>query len=87
MISIEKCKGILGEDISDSEVERLRESLYAMVDSILDNYFEELVTLDICKKQSSIAESPLQNKAQKGMVSTVRSIDVENIQNRKAMRS
>lgn len=87
MLSIEKCKEILGEDISDSEVERLRESLYAMVDSILDNYFEELVTLDICKKQSFIAESPLQNKAQKGMVSTVRSIDVENIQNRKAMRS
>ena len=86
MISIEKCKGILGEDISDSEVERLRESLYAMVDSILDNYFEELATLDICKEQSSTVESPLQNKAPKGMVSTVRNIDVENMQNRKAMR-
>lgn len=39
MISIERCKEILGENMSDSEVERLREALYSMVESIMDNYF------------------------------------------------
>jgi hypothetical protein len=82
MVSIEKCKEILGEEIADPEVERLRDSLYAMVDSILDNYFEELATLDICKKQLSTVESPLQNKAPKGMGLRVRSIVAENTQNK-----
>jgi len=50
MISIDRCKEILGEDMPDSEVERLRESLYAMVESILDNYLKEFVNIDICKK-------------------------------------
>jgi hypothetical protein len=40
MISIERCKEILGENMPDSEVERLREVLYTMVESIMDNYFE-----------------------------------------------
>ena len=52
MISIERCKEILGEKMSDSEVERLREALYAMVESIMDNYFEEFNgKIDVCKKQ------------------------------------
>ena len=52
MISIEKCKEILGEKMTDSEVIQLREALYAMVESILDNYFEEFSgKIDICKKQ------------------------------------
>lgn len=52
MISIERCKEILGENMPDSEVERLREALYAMVESIMDNYFEEFNgKIDICKKQ------------------------------------
>ena len=52
MISIERCKEILGEKMPDSEVEQLRESLYAMVESILDNYFEEFNgKIDVCKKQ------------------------------------
>ncbi|MFZ2149758.1 MAG: hypothetical protein WAV15_01190 [Minisyncoccia bacterium] len=66
MISIERCKEILGEKMSDSEVERLREALYAMVESIMDNYFEGFNgKIDICKKQSFIAEYPLLSKAQK----------------------
>jgi hypothetical protein len=85
MISIEKCREILGEDISDSEVERLRESLYAMVDSILDNYFEEFANIEVCKKQSYIVESPLQSKALKGMDSIAKSIDVESMQSRETM--
>ena len=62
MISIERCKEILGEKMPDSEVERLRESLYAMVESIMDNYLNSYteeqcnnsykdVKIDICKKQ------------------------------------
>jgi hypothetical protein len=52
MISIERCKEILSEKMPDSEVEKLRESLYAMVESILDNYFEEFNgKIEICKKQ------------------------------------
>ena len=79
MISVEKCREILGENMPDPEVERLRESLYAMVDSILDNYFEEFATINLCKKQSSTVESPLQNKALKGMGSTAKSIAVESM--------
>ncbi len=41
MISIDRCKEILGGNMADSEVEKLRETLYSMIDSILDNYFEE----------------------------------------------
>ena len=38
MISIERCREILGEaQMPDSEVEKLRDSLYAVVESILDN--------------------------------------------------
>ena len=51
MISVDRCKEILGEDITDSQVERLREALYAMVESILDNYFEEFVNINSFKKQ------------------------------------
>ena len=39
MISTERCKEILGEaQMPDSEVEKLREALYTMVESILDSY-------------------------------------------------
>ena len=67
MISVDRCKEILGEDITDSQVERLREALYAMVESILDNYFEEFVNINSCKKQSSIVGSLAQSKAQRVM--------------------
>jgi len=52
MVSIERCKEILGQEMPDSEVQILREVLYSMVESILDNYFEEFNgKIDICKKQ------------------------------------
>lgn len=52
MISIERCKEILGENMPDSEVSGLREALYTMVESIMDNYFEEFNgKIGICKKQ------------------------------------
>lgn len=49
----------------DSEVERIRDSLYAMVESTLDIYLGNLANIDLCKKQSSIVESPAQGKAPK----------------------
>ena len=52
MISIERCKEILGGNMLDSEVIQLREALYTMVESIMDNYFEEFNgKIEICKKQ------------------------------------
>ena len=73
--------------MSDSEIERLREALYAMVESILDNYFEEFAKIDICKKPSFTAESVPQNKAPKATVSIAKSIGVENTPNNIATRS
>ena len=88
MISIDRCKEILEEaDMPDSEVLRLRETLYAMVESILDNYFEEFANIDICKKQLSTVESLQSNKAPKDTVLIAKSIDVENTPNSMATRS
>lgn len=83
MIGIDRCKELLGEaHMPDSEVIRLREALYTMVESILDDYFEEFVTMDICQKPSSIAESPQQNRASKGMGLIAKSIVAENMQSK-----
>jgi hypothetical protein len=87
MISIEQCKEILGENMPDSEVERLRGALYAMVESILDTYFEEFATIDVCKKQSSIAEYPQPDKALRGTGSIAKSIAVASMPNREVTRS
>ena len=39
MLSIERCKEILGnKTISDSQIEKLREALYALVENIVDEY-------------------------------------------------
>jgi len=39
MLSIEKCKEILGNKaISDSQVEKVREVLYVLVENIVDDY-------------------------------------------------
>ncbi|MFA5888770.1 MAG: hypothetical protein WCW47_00705 [Candidatus Paceibacterota bacterium] len=87
MISIEKCREILGENMSDSQVEKTRDALYAMVESILDNYLEEFVIIDTCKKQSFTVESPQQSKAPKGMGLIVRNIVAENTLNKEDMMS
>lgn len=87
MVSIERCKEILGEDMPNAEVLRLREALYAMVESILDNYFEEFAKIDICENLLSTAESPLSNKALKDTGWIAKSIVAENIQGKRAIRS
>lgn len=87
MLSIERCKEILGEDMPDHEVKKLRGALYAMVESILDNYFEEFARIDTCKNPLSTAEFPLSNKALKDTDWIAKSIDVENTPNNTVMRS
>jgi hypothetical protein len=79
MISIEKCKKILNEEMTDIEVRRLRDSLYTMAESILDNYFEEFANINLCKKPLSTVESQVLDKAQRDMDLIVKSIDVENM--------
>lgn len=86
MISIEKCKEILGGNIPDSEIERLRGSLYTMAESILDNYFEEFARIDTCQNQLSIAEFPLQNRAQRDMGSIPKSTAVSSMLSGKAIK-
>ena len=39
MLSVERCKEILGnKKISDSQIEKLRDALYALVENIVDEY-------------------------------------------------
>ncbi len=41
-LSIERCRELLGEDgktLSDQQIEELRDDLYILVDSTLDNLF------------------------------------------------
>lgn len=40
MLTIERCKEILGGNMSDSEVKECRDALYAMVESILDDHLD-----------------------------------------------
>lgn len=67
MISADRCKEILGNGITSQEAERIREALYVVVESVLENYLAELDTSAICNKPSFIAEFPQLNKAQKDM--------------------
>lgn len=87
MISIERCKEILGDSrMPDSEVMKLREALYTSAESILDNYFKEFATIDICKKQSSTAEFLAPGKVPRVTASTARNIGAENTHNSEATR-
>lgn len=39
MISVERCREILGnKTISDSQIEKIREALYALIENIVDEY-------------------------------------------------
>jgi hypothetical protein len=68
MISIERCKEILGNNLPDSEVERLRETLYALVENVLDEYIATSDSMkSVCKNQLSIAEYLPNGKKQKDM--------------------
>lgn len=52
MLSTEECRVKLGQtsqQMSDSEVEKLRNELYALISQLLDNHTDKTVSL--CKKQ------------------------------------
>jgi hypothetical protein len=43
-LSIEECKKILGEsNLSDIQIQNLRDCLSVLIDSVIDNYFDKLV--------------------------------------------
>ncbi len=52
MLSTEACREYLGDiKLSDEQVERLRGSLYAMVENVLDNYLDSSsANVEPCKK-------------------------------------
>tara|TARA_B100000745_G_C20154676_1_gene395668 strand:+ start:2907 stop:3032 length:126 start_codon:yes stop_codon:yes gene_type:complete len=39
MLSIEECRKYLGDDLSDKQVEELRDALYTLIDKVLDEHF------------------------------------------------
>ena len=52
MLTIEECKHILsttGTSMTDEEIEKLRNQLYALVSQLLDNHLDN--TVPVCKKQ------------------------------------
>ncbi len=41
MLDLRECKEILGDnELTDEQVLQLRDSLYALTETVLDNYFE-----------------------------------------------
>ncbi len=58
MISIEKCKEYLGDtNMTDVEIKELRDTLYAFVESILDNEMCNSDNIEPCEKPLSMPES------------------------------
>ena len=51
MLSTEECRKHLAEiPLTDEQVERLRDSLYALVENVLDNYLDSSANVEPCKK-------------------------------------
>ncbi len=51
MLSTEACREHLaGIPLTDTQVECLRDALYALVENVLDNYLESSDTVSTCKK-------------------------------------
>ena len=59
MLSVEVCREHLGNiDLSDEQVEEFRDALYALVDNLLDDYIESVITINSpCKKHLFTVES------------------------------
>lgn len=59
MISIEECGNHLTDkQLNNSQIESLRDTLYALVENVLDEYIKASDTIQpICKKQLFTAES------------------------------
>jgi hypothetical protein len=47
MLDLEQCRQVLGETLlSDEQVESLRNSLYALVENVLDNYLDSSANVE-----------------------------------------
>jgi len=64
MISIEECRKHLGASMGDKQIENLRDTLYALVENMLDDYVNQKTK---CKKPSYTAASRLSVKRLKDM--------------------
>jgi hypothetical protein len=85
MLNVSQVREKLGQtDLTNKQVENLRDALYVMVENILDDYYAN--TQATCKKQSSIAESHRKNKKAKGMVLIAKSTDAADMQTEKNTR-
>lgn len=69
MISKEECRKYVGGNLTDQQVEKLRDTLYALVEPVLDDYIESCATLKpTCKKLLSTVESHQSDKKMKATV-------------------
>lgn len=69
MLSTEACREYLGDiPLSDEQVERLRDSLYALVENVLDNYLDSSANVEPCKKHLSTPECLQSDRRLKVMV-------------------
>lgn len=66
MISTEECRKHFGQSLTDIQLEKLRDALYALVEPVLDDYIESCATLKpTCKKLSYIVESHQRDRKMK----------------------
>ena len=79
MLSTEACREHLADiPLTDAQVERLRDALYALVDNVLDDYIKKADTVEPCKKQLSTAECPPSDKRPRGTGLIAKNIAVAN---------
>ena len=63
MISIEELKEDLGGNLTDAQVENLRDALYSLVENLLDDYIDSCASIEpTCKKQLSTVEYHLNDR-------------------------
>jgi hypothetical protein len=69
MLSTEECREHLGrKDLTDTQVNSLRDVLYGFVENLVDEYIDDTVSITTsCKKQLSTAEFPLTDKRMRVM--------------------
>lgn len=85
MLTLEQCRKYVDEDVSDEQLESIRNGIYEITGSVLDNYFQQIKE-NLCKKQSFTVEFPLQNKAPKDTGLKAKNIVVDNMLNKKDMK-
>jgi hypothetical protein len=69
MLSLERCRKILGsKTLSDTEIEKLRDAIYAVSENIIDEYILSCANIKnktTCKRQLSTVEFPQNAKKMK----------------------